>query len=154
MVNLKWLMNVLINVNMNGMVINSSTNEKNDSMNWWILYSNDVIWNIIDWLLWYIVTYYQYDMFNEWIMTFIFEYVNPLSEKRAQSMTIMEKNLYITSIFNLWKICGNWVERYKSKVCFIIWKRSRNYFKMWIWFNRINKAVLRESNRYQKSHTH
>ena len=33
MVNLKWLMNVLINVNMNGMVINSSTNEKNDSMN-------------------------------------------------------------------------------------------------------------------------
>ena len=32
-----------INVNMNGMVINSSTNEKNDSMNWWILYSNDVI---------------------------------------------------------------------------------------------------------------
>ena len=58
MVNLKWLMNVLINVNMNGMVINSSTNEKNDSMNWWILYSNDVIWNIIDWLLWYIVTYY------------------------------------------------------------------------------------------------
>ena len=78
-----------INLNMNGMVINSSTNEKNDSMNWWILYSNDVIWNIIDWLLWYIVTYYQYDMFNEWIMTFIFEYVNLLSEKRAQSMTIM-----------------------------------------------------------------
>ena len=33
MVNLKWLMNVLINVNMNGMVINSSTNEKSDSMN-------------------------------------------------------------------------------------------------------------------------
>ena len=33
MVNLKWLMSVLINVNMNGMVINSSTNEKNDSMN-------------------------------------------------------------------------------------------------------------------------
>ena len=33
MVNLKCLMNVLINVNMNGMVINSSTNEKNDSMN-------------------------------------------------------------------------------------------------------------------------
>ena len=33
MVNLKWLMNVLINLNMNGMVINSSTNEKNDSMN-------------------------------------------------------------------------------------------------------------------------
>ena len=33
MVNLKWFMSVLINVNMNGMVINSSTNEKNDSMN-------------------------------------------------------------------------------------------------------------------------
>ena len=33
MVYLKWSMNVLINVNMNGMVINSSTNEKNDSMN-------------------------------------------------------------------------------------------------------------------------
>ena len=33
MVNLKWLMNVLINLNMNGMGINSSTNEKNDSMN-------------------------------------------------------------------------------------------------------------------------
>ena len=33
MVHLKWLMNVLINLNMNGMVINSSTNEKNDSMN-------------------------------------------------------------------------------------------------------------------------
>ena len=33
MVNLKWLMNVLINLNMDGMVINSSTNEKNDSMN-------------------------------------------------------------------------------------------------------------------------
>ena len=33
MVNLEWLMNVLINVNMNGMVINSSTNEKNNSMN-------------------------------------------------------------------------------------------------------------------------
>ena len=59
-------------------------------------------------------------MFNEWIMTFIFEYVNLLSEKHAHSMTIVEKNLYITSRFNLWKICGNWVERYKSKVCFII----------------------------------
>ena len=33
MVHLKWLMNVLINVNMDGMVINSSTNEKNDKMN-------------------------------------------------------------------------------------------------------------------------
>ena len=33
MVHLKWLMNVLINVNMDGMVINSSTNEKSDSMN-------------------------------------------------------------------------------------------------------------------------
>ena len=29
------------------------------------------------------------DMFNEWIMTFIFEYVNLLSEKHDQSMTIM-----------------------------------------------------------------
>ena len=33
MVNLKWLMNVLINLNMDGMVINSLTNEKNDYMN-------------------------------------------------------------------------------------------------------------------------
>ena len=33
MVNLRWFMNVLINLNMNGMVINSSTNEKNNSMN-------------------------------------------------------------------------------------------------------------------------
>ena len=33
MVNLEWLMNVLINLDMNGMIINSSTNEKNDSMN-------------------------------------------------------------------------------------------------------------------------
>ena len=33
MVNLRWFMNVLINLNMDGMVINSSTNEKNNSMN-------------------------------------------------------------------------------------------------------------------------
>ena len=33
MVNLKWISNGMMNLNMNGMVINSSTNEKSDSMN-------------------------------------------------------------------------------------------------------------------------
>ena len=43
---------------------------------------------------------------------FIFEYVNMLSEKRAKTKTIVEKNLY-----NLWQIRGYRAERDDSEIC-------------------------------------
>ena len=43
---------------------------------------------------------------------FIFEYVNMLSEKRAKTKTIVEKNLY-----KLWQIRGYRAERDDSEIC-------------------------------------